>query len=38
MSTDRSKDRSSLCSFPFADGRQCAVSSQAQRGTCFSLL
>ncbi len=23
MSTNRSKDRSSLCSFPFADGRHC---------------
>ncbi len=23
MSTNRSKDRSSLCSFTFADGRQC---------------
>ncbi len=35
MSTHRSKDRSSLCSFTFADGRQRPVSSRAQRGICF---
>src|SRR5229473_2044882 len=41
MSTTRSKDRSSLCSFPFADGRQCAVSSRAclaQSGAARDLL
>ena len=41
MSTNRSKDRSSLCSFPFADGRQCAVSSRAclaQSGAARDLL
>src|SRR6202022_3437865 len=25
MSTNRSKDRSSLCAFTFADGRQCRI-------------
>jgi hypothetical protein len=35
MSTNRSKDRSSLCSFTFADARQCAVSSRAQRRIRF---
>ncbi len=41
MSTNRSKDRSSLCSFTFADGRQCAVSSRAclaQSGAARDLL
>src|SRR5216684_1625569 len=41
MSTNRSRDRSSLCSFPFADGRQCAVSSRAcpaQSGAARDLL
>src|SRR6202048_5277700 len=28
MSTNRSKDRSSLCSFTFADGRQCRTARQ----------
>ena len=31
MSTNRSKDRSSLCSFTFADGPQRPQSSQARR-------
>jgi len=29
MSTNRSKDRSSLCSFTFVDGRHCRIPRQA---------
>ncbi len=30
MSTNRSKDRSSLCSFTFVDGRHCRVPHSAK--------
>ncbi len=29
MSTDRSKDRSSLCAFTFTDGRKCRMPREA---------
>ncbi len=32
MSTNRSKDRSSLCSFTFVDGRHCRIPRQTQTG------
>jgi hypothetical protein len=34
MSTNRSKDRSSLCSFTFADGRQCRTPRAAHPYLC----
>src|SRR5260370_5428595 len=38
MSTNRSKDRSSLCSFTFADGRQRRVIPSAARDLLFAVV
>jgi hypothetical protein len=36
MSTNRSKDRSSLCSLTFVDGRHCRIPRRVDRTVCQS--